>query len=61
MWCPNNVYGWYPSKTEWKLIFEFVDGITKEVDESFVENAIVIEELHEIQNLIDSFYDKHLK
>lgn len=58
----NKIYWWYPSKkNEWKLIFEFVDGIEKEVDEEFVNNNSMLNDLHEIQNLIDNFYDNYLK
>lgn len=58
----ENIYGWFP--TRWKvgrLDFEFVDWITKEVDEIFIEDEEMLSELKEIQSKCDDFYNKYLK
>jgi hypothetical protein len=56
----DNIYGWYPSKNEWMLIFEFVDWIEKEVKEDFIEDQEMLDKLHDIQNLVEEFYDNYL-
>lgn len=56
----DNIYGWSPAKEDWKLIFEYVDWIEKIVDEDFIDDNSMIEDLNEIQNKIEAFYEKYL-
>lgn len=57
----DNIYGWYPTKNkEWRLDFEFVDWITKEVDEDFIENEEMLSDLRDIQNKCEDFYEQYL-
>jgi len=56
----DNIYGWYPTKDFSKTIFEFWNE-EKLVENDFIEDEDMIEEIHEIQWKIDDFYEKYLK
>ena len=56
----DEIYWCFPENDD-ELLFEFVNWIEKIVPNDFIENEECINELHEIQNLCECFYEKYLK
>lgn len=55
----DNIYWWYPHKIkEDTLIFQFVNE-EWEISEEEFEQSDIVDDVHEIQELVDNFYSKY--
>ena len=55
----DNIYWWYPHKTkEDVLIFQFINE-EWEISEEEFEKSDIVDDVHEIQELVYNFYNKY--
>lgn len=53
----DNIYWWYENK-QWEFKFEFFNEEWT-IPEDFLETSDIVDDVHEIQELVDNFYSKY--